>query len=637
MSTPMVYQSKILTYIFIFLLPLILLFLLSYQTIVAAGAGQPTSDLASNMLLVNKIYQHGYLLFGNYSRFGFNHPGPFSFYLFFFGENIFTLFDFTRWQSWIITIVLRNAFMISVASILFSQYIRKSIRIFDVLLFQIIFIAVLNVDLFSTWPPHIVIATFLVFILSLSLYFRDNEFLWLTILTGLILISDYVTQGPIISPVILFVLLYNIWYKKRPLFERHFRRNIVSISLFVLIFLLPILFDVLINHPNNIQKILQVNKQFVFAPQPSYWETIRVFGTAFSAKIFQSYFLTNLYYFAGLLGVFSLGFIILEHKTKPAFLNLSYILLIIFMLLCTGIFINKHTLQPLYPYTIFCFTVIYPLLLSLLCSTACSDFQSSTWNKIKNALFLVLSLGMLIQPIYFFMYAKPSFNKDIAILAKYFLNHHSKSIIFGHPDVNDWPEMSGLLVYLIDHHVDVYTNRKDFYTPEREELNTPPNYLLLQKKYCAYMACDIVSQSDKRVIIKAPAIQPQSAEKITGDVIPIDVTTDIKEITLEPQVSEIELPLLISNRSQFKLLSPLFYKNGIFLSYDIYDNKMHLISNGLLNTPLVKNILPGASEKEFITIHRTLPPGVYYIKLSMVQAEVRGFQLQASPIKLIIK
>ena len=37
----------------------------------------PGGDLAADMLLVNKIDDEGFLLTGQYSRYKFNHPGPF--------------------------------------------------------------------------------------------------------------------------------------------------------------------------------------------------------------------------------------------------------------------------------------------------------------------------------------------------------------------------------------------------------------------------------------------------------------------------------------------------------------------------------------------------------------------------------
>jgi len=40
----------------------------------------PISDFAADLLLERKIDDHGYLLTGHYSRFKFNHPGPFFFY-----------------------------------------------------------------------------------------------------------------------------------------------------------------------------------------------------------------------------------------------------------------------------------------------------------------------------------------------------------------------------------------------------------------------------------------------------------------------------------------------------------------------------------------------------------------------------
>mgnify|MGYP001809749747 CR=1 FL=1 len=219
-------------YTSIFLTPLLLLLIFSYQSIKTAKIGHPTSDLAANMLLVDKIYQHGYLLFGNYSRFDFNHPGPFSYYLFFLFEHVFKLFDFTRWQSWILTTILRNGCLISIASLLFSKYLKtensSTKSIFNSLIFQLIFIGLLNTDLISIWPPHFLITTFLVFVLAITLYWRDNDFLWLVMLSGLILIGDYVTQGPIILPVISRPRTYES-RDKQNMCDRLFKYNAVTV------------------------------------------------------------------------------------------------------------------------------------------------------------------------------------------------------------------------------------------------------------------------------------------------------------------------------------------------------------------------------------------------------------------------
>lgn len=56
----------------------LLLIGLSWYSLIAGGV--PALDFAADMLLSNRIRDEGVLLVGQYSRYEFNHPGPFWFY-----------------------------------------------------------------------------------------------------------------------------------------------------------------------------------------------------------------------------------------------------------------------------------------------------------------------------------------------------------------------------------------------------------------------------------------------------------------------------------------------------------------------------------------------------------------------------
>jgi hypothetical protein len=80
----------------------------------------PMGDYAGDMLLTNKIRDEGVLLTGHYSRWGFNHPGPFWFYYNYLIERLFSWIHVSRFQLWMLGSVIANSLFIAFSSLAFS-------------------------------------------------------------------------------------------------------------------------------------------------------------------------------------------------------------------------------------------------------------------------------------------------------------------------------------------------------------------------------------------------------------------------------------------------------------------------------------------------------------------------------------
>ena len=227
------------------------------------------SDFAVNGLQIEKA-KHFRELLGNYSRWGFHHPGPGFFYIFAFGEGLFH--DVlhlvpAEMNAHILTIILLNtAFLFGTIGIL-AKRCRSRLFTPAALSISLFFVYILNRTvpasaILSIWMPHVLLFCFLFFVtVCAAVAMGEVSKLPLLALSGLLLVHGHTAQ-PLFVGTLSILSLATVWFRQgrfvglRPFLSANRTALAVSLALCVL-FATPILLDVVVHKPNNIQNILE--------------------------------------------------------------------------------------------------------------------------------------------------------------------------------------------------------------------------------------------------------------------------------------------------------------------------------------------------------------------------------------------
>jgi len=225
-------------------------------------------DFAANALQIEKA-KHFHELLGNYSRWGFHHPGPAFFYIFAFGESVF----FDAWHlvpaemnSQILTIVLVNiAFLFGTIAIL-AKYCRSRLFVPAALSLSLFFIYILNRTIpgsaiLSIWMPYVLLFPFLFFVtVCAAVAIGEVSKLPLLTFAGWLLIHGHTAQ-PLFVGTLSALSIAVLWLRKgRARGWKQFigdNRRPVIISLVLCVgFATPIVLEAFVDAPNNFHAIL---------------------------------------------------------------------------------------------------------------------------------------------------------------------------------------------------------------------------------------------------------------------------------------------------------------------------------------------------------------------------------------------
>lgn len=225
-------------------------------------------DFAANSILINLAKQFQ-LYVGNYSRIGFNHPGPVFLYI----QAIFEviLFDSfhlvpTPFNAHIISIMFLNSFLLAISCYICLDLLKSITKVLSIIAVLLFYFTINPVFLNSTWMPYAYFIPFFTFILSASaVASKRSFFLWSLILTGGILIHGHVSFILITVPIMaVSVLLYisSYQYDIKTFIKDNQLIILASLSL-ILLFALPILINTIINYPGEFGKYLQYSSNSI--------------------------------------------------------------------------------------------------------------------------------------------------------------------------------------------------------------------------------------------------------------------------------------------------------------------------------------------------------------------------------------
>jgi len=230
-------------------------------------------DSAANALQIERA-KHLRELLGNYSRWGFHHPGPGFFYIYALGEALFhDLLHFVpaEMNAHILTIILLNAAFLFGSIWIIARRCRSPLFVPFALALSLFFIYVVNRAMpgsafLSTWPPHVLLFCFLFFVTeSAAVAVGEISQLPLLFLSGLLLVHGHAAQPLFVGTLIILVLVTLCFRQGRHLGLRRFisqNRRPVGISLLLcVVFATPIALDLLLHKPNNLDAIRFYNSQ----------------------------------------------------------------------------------------------------------------------------------------------------------------------------------------------------------------------------------------------------------------------------------------------------------------------------------------------------------------------------------------
>lgn len=260
-------------------LPAILLFLLlfvlmawtSWPQIMAVNV--EIGDFAANSVLIQDA-KSLHLIYGNYSRVGFNHPGPAILYVLAAGELVFH--DWLRLvpsplSGQLLAVTLYNAAWITVVFALMRRIAGSTAA--AVLFVSVFLLAAALCDwrvFDGMWFPHLYFFPFAVLLLAASrlLYGRTDMLVALGVATGF-LINGHVSFVAIIGIMLVVMVTANYLLSRRHsetpriASKQWFRSNGRVLLVFggiVLLFLVPFIIANLIDRPTPVQQYLRFGR-----------------------------------------------------------------------------------------------------------------------------------------------------------------------------------------------------------------------------------------------------------------------------------------------------------------------------------------------------------------------------------------
>lgn len=228
-------------------------------------------DFAANALQIRqaKVFRE---LYGNYSRFGFHHPGPAFFYAYALGEVV--LFDTLKvvpapYNAHAITGIFVQALFFTWALIIVARRVRRNLLIPLMLLFAGAHFGILNYNIpdsafESIWPPYVLLFPFLCFIVACaSLASGEVKDLLPCVLAGGLLVHGHVAQPLFVFPLFITAFIA-LWFSRlRKTDENSLPRRPGTASIYIsatcllAIFLLPLILDASRGEQSNLRLIFR--------------------------------------------------------------------------------------------------------------------------------------------------------------------------------------------------------------------------------------------------------------------------------------------------------------------------------------------------------------------------------------------
>jgi len=351
-------------------------------------------DYAANTLLIEQA-KHFRLLLGNYSRWGFHHPGPAFLYIFAAGETL--LYHWLHivpavMNAYLVTIILLNCLFVFGTIAIIAQHCKTRLFLPAAIVLAIYFVYVVNRTipgsaLTSIWMPYVLLFCFLLFAtLCASVAAGNIRQLPLLALTGLMLLHGHVAQplfvGPLAALAVVAVLLTQASRSGLKHFLRVNRIPLLLSLVLVVVFALPIVLDASLHKPSNLHQILAHTAEypgaqkpwgqalkyeisfFTFLPHPE--DVLQSASAHLVARGAAHPYIVVYWCFGFLLAALTAGTLLYQRKRPPIFL--SYLAAEIVVIMLLFLFWGTRISGPLYSFNgYFFYAVQLLILLGMMC------------------------------------------------------------------------------------------------------------------------------------------------------------------------------------------------------------------------------------------------------------------------------
>jgi len=241
-----------------------------------SGRYYEDADEGANSILIEQA-RHFQLLVGNYSRLGFNHPGPAYLYVQAWGEEIF--YDLlhvvpTAWNGQMLAVYALTAAFAALAVAVVYGWTRSVAGAAACLAALAAFAAVHPMILSSDWMPYLYVAAYALFVIAAGSVAagRGRTDAWIAVLAGWFLIHGHAAFLFFVPALTVAAVACALWPRRRALWRAALRSPLrssagslrrllsghratwVPVAVISAVFLAPIVINLALHWPGNFAK-----------------------------------------------------------------------------------------------------------------------------------------------------------------------------------------------------------------------------------------------------------------------------------------------------------------------------------------------------------------------------------------------
>lgn len=246
------------------------------------------SDYAVNAIAIERAHKFQ-TIHGNYSRFGFYHPGPAFYYVYALGEQVFyrglNLVP-SRYNAHALAGLILQSFFLAAALAIAQQWIRRLLFVPLALATMAIHFSLAGNAFIDTWPPRVLLAPFLCFLVgAASLACGRWGHLPVTVLAGCFLVHGHVAQPLYVVPLFLLAGGFAWQHARRggvdgrTLLRTH-RASFLASAGCIALFLVPFAIDLSDGSRSNLVRIFEFETSY-HGPGKPLWKALLYFCAFF--------------------------------------------------------------------------------------------------------------------------------------------------------------------------------------------------------------------------------------------------------------------------------------------------------------------------------------------------------------------
>ena len=218
-----------------------------------------SGDFAANGLQIDNA-KHASEWLGNYSRWGFNHPGPLFFYVYALGEwflfNLLKLVNSPH-QAHVAAGILLQATFVAAATSICARLRQAAYPAWSMLISVLVVASLCLWAVNSIWAPHVLFGSVLLLITSAAgAYGGDRYSLVLLVIASCFCVHGHVAQPILVGPVFLLAIFGFVRETARTGEFRRARKTAYACIAIVAVAVTPILLDAFLSPRSNLLYIL---------------------------------------------------------------------------------------------------------------------------------------------------------------------------------------------------------------------------------------------------------------------------------------------------------------------------------------------------------------------------------------------